>query len=118
LTAAVAARVTTREMTARPLIARVLRQFDPRVGEAIVTNVAHYDFVANAQTFPRQVLLMRGGRDYRVNAGLAPTLHAMQGKPNFTFVKLRGGGHCANLDATKAWRAALLDFWRKAEPIA
>jgi len=118
LTAAVAAQVTTCNNEARPLIAKMLRQFDPRVGEAIVKNVACYDFIANAQTFRRPVLLMRGGRDYRVNAGLRPTLAAMQGQSNFAFVKLRGGGHCANLDATETWRSTLLDFWQRAEAIA
>jgi 3-oxoadipate enol-lactonase len=118
LTAAVAAQVTTCNNEARPLIAKMLRQFDPHVGEAVVKNVACYDFIVNAQAFPRPVLLLRGGRDHRVNAGLRPTLAAMQGRPNFTFVKLRGGGHCANLDATEAWRSTLVEFWQSAEPFA
>lgn len=118
LTAAFASHVTTHKASARLVVADMLRQFHPSVGKAVVKNVAHYDFIADAASFERPILLMRGGRDYRVNAGLKPTLDAMTGRPNFTFVKLRGGGHCANLDANEAWRAALLGFWHRTGAIA
>lgn len=64
------------------------------------------------------MLLLRGGRDAAVNAALAPTLETMRDRSGFALADLPKGGHCANLDATNAWRAALLDFWRRAEAVA
>jgi pimeloyl-ACP methyl ester carboxylesterase len=106
--------MTTRNKAARPLVEEMLRQFDPKVGEAIAQNVRRYDLTANALAFAGPMLLLRGGRDVQVNLALARTLPRFAGKPNFTLVELPEGGHCANLDATDAWRAALLAFWRKA----
>ena len=57
--------------------------------------------------------MLRGARDRAVNAALGSTLSAMRGRPNFTLVELPTGGHCANLDATDAWREALLAFWSR-----
>ncbi|WP_052732022.1 alpha/beta fold hydrolase [Devosia geojensis] len=107
------AMMTTRNKAARPLVEKLLRQFDPKVGEAIAQNVRRYDLTANALAFPGPMLLMRGGRDVQVNLALARTLPRFAGRPNFTLVELREGGHCANLDATDEWRAALLSFWRR-----
>jgi len=111
LSGALTARGTTRNEAARPLIAKLIRQFDPRVGGRVAANIASYDLTANALGATLPILLLRGGRDRQVNAALGPTLAAMRGRPNFTLVELAEGGHCANLDATAAWRAALLEFW-------
>ncbi|HEV7277745.1 MAG TPA: alpha/beta fold hydrolase [Devosiaceae bacterium] len=107
----VTAQVTTREAAARPLIARLIRDFDPAVGRLVAENLTRYDLIDNAVRARLPILLLRGGRDGPVNRALRPTLAAMQGRENFRLVELPEGGHCANLDATAAWRAALLRFW-------
>ena len=115
LTAQVTAAMTTRDRPARRLIAAMLRQFDPMTGRAVAQNVARYDLRAEAATFEGPMLLLRGGRDNQVNAALGPTLGAMRGRRNFSVVELPGGGHCANLDAPAAMRAALEQFWAWSE---
>lgn len=102
---------TTRAPAARPVIQRLVARFDPLVGCFLAENVARYDLIPNALAATLPILMLRGGRDQQVNAALGPTLAAMQGRPNFTLVELPEGGHCANLDATGAWRAELLRFW-------
>jgi pimeloyl-ACP methyl ester carboxylesterase len=104
---------TTRDPKARVLIEKLLREHDPEVGGLLVSNLASYDMIANAERARLPILLLRGGRDGAVNAALATTIRAMQGRANFELVEIAGGGHCANLDATDAWRAALLEFWEK-----
>jgi 3-oxoadipate enol-lactonase len=104
---------TTRNRAARPLIARLVAQFDAQVGRCVAENLASYDLRTNAQAAKLPILLLRGGQDSQVNAALRPTLAAMRGRPNFTLVQLPGGGHCANLDATDALRAELLQFWEQ-----
>lgn len=104
---------TTRNKAARPLIERLIREFDPEVGKLASSHLCRYDLIANAVAVTLPILLLRGGRDTAVNAGLGPTLQAMQGRPNFTMVELPRGGHCANLDATDEWRSELLRFWAK-----
>lgn len=111
MTAALTGAATTRNKAARPLIAKLIRQFDPKVGKLVASNLARYDLTGNAKAARLPMLLMRGGRDRPVNRALGPTLAAMQGRQNFTLVELPEGGHCANLDATQAWREALLGFW-------
>ena len=109
---------TTRNTAARPLIARLVRDFDPRVGGTLAANLARYDLIANATAVRLPILLLRGGRDTSLNAALGPTLAAMQERPNFELVDLPDAGHCANLDATKQWRQALLNFWARNDPDA
>jgi len=104
--------MTTRNPAARPVIEKLLAQFDPQVGRLVAANLTSYDLIANATAATLQILMLRGGRDAAVNAALGPTLAAMQGRPNFTLVELPEGGHCANLDATDALRAELLRFWK------
>jgi 3-oxoadipate enol-lactonase len=106
--------MTTRNKAARPLVARLIAEFDPHVGAAIAENVRRYDLTESALAFTGPMLLLRGGRDAQVNRALARTLSPFEGKPNFTRIDLPEGGHCANLDATDAWRAALLRFWSSA----
>jgi len=112
LTARLGARLTTSNRQARPLLEKLLARFDPGVGRLVAANLARYDLRAEAMAARLPILLLRGGRDAAVNAALGPTLEAMRGRPGFTVVELPEGGHCANLDATAAWRAALLGFWQ------
>lgn len=111
LTATLTALATTRNKAARPLIAKLIRAFDPEVGKLVASNLARYDLIANGKAARLPILMLRGGHDGPVNSALGPTLAAMEGRENFTLVELPEGGHCANLDATEAWRAALLAFW-------
>ncbi|HHY48772.1 MAG TPA: alpha/beta hydrolase, partial [Alphaproteobacteria bacterium] len=106
------ARSTTRNAAARRLIARLIRAADPEVVGIIAQNVSRYDLIANATGVDLPILLLRCGRDLSVNRALGPTLAAIRDRPNITVVDLPEGGHCANLDATGSWRAALLEFWR------
>jgi len=103
--------VTTRDKSARPLIAKLIHENDPDVGGLLASNLASYDLIANAERAKLPILMLRGGRDGAVNRALGPTLAAMRGRANFTLIELTDGGHCANLDARDAWRAALLAFW-------
>lgn len=110
----IAAQATTRNVAARPLIAKLIRQFDPAVGLPLSRNLANYDLIAHGRAATMPILMLRGSEDKAINAALKPTLAAMQGRPNFTLVELPGGGHCANLDATDALRAELEAFWARA----
>jgi len=112
---AVTARVTTKNREARAVIDRCIAAFDPRVGKAVAQNVRRYDLIANALAYAGPILMLRGGADLAVNQALRQTLPIMSGRPNFRLVDLPTGGHCANLDASDAFRAALLAFWAEAE---
>lgn len=111
LVAGLTALTTTRNAAARPLIARLVGQFDPQVGRFVAENLTSYDLIANGAGASLPILMLRGGRDRAVNSALGPTLDAMRNRPNFTLVELPEGGHCANLDATEMLRAELLGFW-------
>jgi 3-oxoadipate enol-lactonase len=111
LAAKLTAFTTTRDRAARVLIEQLIRQVDPQVDGLLASNLASYDLIANAERAKLPILMLRGGRDHAVNAGLGPTIAIMRGRENFTLVELPEGGHCANLDATDQWRAALLRFW-------
>jgi pimeloyl-ACP methyl ester carboxylesterase len=113
LVAALTAWATTRDRGARELIASVLRQNDPQVVAAAAASCARYDLIAHGVEATLPILMLRGGRDGAVNAALGATLKAMTGRPNFTLVEIATGGHCANLDATAAWRGELLRFWAR-----
>ncbi|HQZ11909.1 MAG TPA: alpha/beta hydrolase [Devosia sp.] len=113
LIGAIVGRTTTRNKAAQPMIATLIRGFDPEVGRYVANEVARYDLIANAVAVSLPILLLRGARDGAVNTALGSTLAAMEGKPNFSLVELKAGGHCANLDDTDAFRAALLDFWAR-----
>ena len=105
---------TTRSAAARPVIEKLVAQFDPAVGRLVAETLCNYDLIGNAVGATLPILMLRGGRDAQVNAALGPTLDAMRKRPNFTLVDVPGGGHCANLDATEFWRAELLRFWERA----
>jgi 3-oxoadipate enol-lactonase len=108
----IAAAATTRFKPARVLIAEMARAFDPRVGVAIANQVRQYDLTVNALSFPGPMLIMICGQDHAVNLGLRPALKRIGNRPNWTIVNLRAAGHCANLDASAAWRQALTQFWQ------
>lgn len=109
--ASIAARMTSREPTARLLIERMLREVRPDVVSMLAGILTHYDLVAEGADADIPVLLLCCGLDRLVNAGLGETLRVMQRNPHFRLVDIPNGGHVANLDATDAVRAALLDFW-------
>lgn len=109
----ITAQATTRNEAARPMIAKLVRQFDPQVGLRLTQNLANYDLIANGVAARLPILLLRGSEDRAINAALGPTLEAMAGRPNFTLVEVPGGGHCANLDATETVRAELERFWAR-----
>lgn len=111
LTARLSARATTRNVAARPVIEKLVAQFDPEVGRLVAGHLTNYDLIANAARASLPILMLRGGRDTQVNAALGPTLSAMRGRPNFRLVELPEAGHCANLDATEMLRTELLKFW-------
>jgi pimeloyl-ACP methyl ester carboxylesterase len=102
---------TTRHASARPLLAAMAQAFDPRVGAAISANVRRYDLLANALAYPGPVHVLVGGRDNAVNLALRPALERIGPRPRWTITELPEGGHCANLDASQAWRDALMSFW-------
>ena len=109
--ARITAALTTRHKPARPLIAAMARAFDAQVGAALAARLRHYDLEANALRYEGPLLVLLGGRDTAVNLALRPALRRLVPRRNWTVVELPTAGHCANLDATDAWRAALLAFW-------
>ena len=102
---------TTRHKPARPLISAMARAFDPRVGAAIASHVRRYDLLENALGYAGPLLVLVGGHDTAVNLALRPALRRIGHRANWTVLDLPDGGHCANLDDTDAWRAALTAFW-------
>jgi 3-oxoadipate enol-lactonase len=104
-------RMTTRHKAGQALVAKMLFEFDPHVGEAVADNVRRYDLTANALAYEGPILMLRGGRDRQVNLALRDSLPALNRLPNFTLVHLPEGGHCANLDVPEAFRSALTSFW-------
>ena len=108
----VAAAATTRFKPARQLIAEMARAFDPGVGVAIASHVRSYDLTKEALSYPGPLLIMVCGQDHAVNLSLRPALKRFGKRPNWTIVDLPEAGHCANLDASAAWRQALTQFWQ------
>ncbi|MBJ3785919.1 alpha/beta fold hydrolase [Devosia sediminis] len=110
LAAEITARNTTRNRAAWPLIVQLLRQYNGRAVGEIASHVRRYDLVSAAQGWTGPALVLVGELDTSVNRVLIPQLQAIEGKPNWRVEHLAGGGHCANLDATGAWREAVLNF--------
>lgn len=111
LLARLTAQSTSDDPAARALIESILRDARYDVVAMLAGALTHYNLIAEAEATTIPVLMLRGGKDRAVNAGLGRTLTAMQGRSNFTLVELPGGGHCANLDARDGYRTALLEFW-------
>lgn len=110
----VTATMTSSDPAARALITRVLQKVNPKVTTVLANVLTKYDLIDNALETDVPILLLRAGKDASVNRALAPTLAAMAGEPHFTLKDLPEGGHCANLDATAAFRQELLAFWSAA----
>lgn len=111
LTGWIVAQGTTKNAAARPIIRRLIEDFDPQVGLRLSQNLAHYDIIANGVAATLPMLMLRGGEDRLINAALGPTLAAMIPRPNFTLVEVPEGGHCMNLDAADVVRRELEGFW-------
>lgn len=116
LAAAITARSTTRNRAARPLIAAMLARYDAATAAGIVAHICRYDRTAAATGWTGPGLVLVGGADRAVNLALRRQLPALAGRSNWRIVELPEGGHCANLDATQAWRQALLAFWAESGP--
>jgi pimeloyl-ACP methyl ester carboxylesterase len=112
--AAITARMTSRDPAAQRLIEKMLREVRPDVAATMAGVLTQYDLIATSAAADIPVLMLRCGLDRLVNAGLSPTLRAMQRNPNFRLVEVPRAGHVANLDATDAVRSALLEFWNSA----
>lgn len=114
ITAWLTARTTTGSDTGRRSIEAAIRQFNVDAGAAIASHVRNYDFVSNARTYDRPLLLLWGGKDHAVNLGLRRDIDKFADHANFSRVDLPLGGHCANFDMPDAFHAALAEHWRKA----
>ena len=108
--AQITARNTTRNRQAWPLIQAMLAQYDARAGAAIVRHIRRYDLTAVARAWTGPGLVLVGGADRAVNQVLLGQLDALREQANWRIEHLADGGHCANLDATEAWRTAVLNF--------
>lgn len=104
------ARTTTRDRAAQKVVAAMLNQYDARAAAQVVDHIRRYDLTDAALGWEGPGLVLLGGRDVAVNRALLKQLPALGARPNWRIVDLPEGGHCANLDATRAWREALLDF--------
>ena len=110
LAADITARNTTRNRAAWPLIVRMLRQYNGRAVGEIAGHIRRYDLTAAAQGWTGPGLVLVGELDTSVNRVLIPQLQTISDSPNWQVEHLAGAGHCANLDATDAWRDAVLNF--------
>ena len=116
--AAITGRLTARTTTASPIgrqaIAKAIRQFNVGAGAAIAANVRRYDFLANARSYERPLLVLWGQRDRVVNLGLGGDIGKFADRPNFSRVDLPRGGHCANFDMPDEFCTALERHWARA----
>lgn len=104
------ARTTTKDRAGQKIVAAMLNQYDARAAAHIVDHIRRYDLTDAARGWDGPGLVLVGGRDVAVNRALLRQLPVLRDRPNWRIENLPEGGHCANLDATDAWRAALLDF--------
>lgn len=111
ITAWLTARTTTRSAMGRQSIQTAIRQFNVAAGAAIVANVRQYDFLANARSYDRPLLVLRGGKDRAVNLRLRRDMLTFVSHPNLRQIDLPTAGHCANFDAPEAFRTALSEHW-------
>ena len=109
--AALAAYFTSTDPAARRLIDTMLRRMPVDVVAMLGANLSWYDLIAEGAAATIPILMLHCGRDRLVNLAMRNTLRTMRARPNFRLVELPTGGHCANLDATDAFRDALISFW-------
>jgi len=110
ISAQLGARATSPDKDAQLVIYAMLRDVDMWVVIAIATYVRNYDFIPNALSFEKPMLMIRGSRDFPVNQALKPTLDAMKNKENFTLIDVKKAGHCANLDQPEKVQEIILEF--------
>lgn len=110
LTARLTAHTTTPNKDARPIVEKLVRDFDPAVGEAVARAVSRYDLLGNAMGYAGPWLIVRGALDRAVNTALDPALKKLEHKRNVAIVRMPGAGHCANLDQPDLFRQTLLRF--------
>ncbi len=109
--AALTAWSTTSDQPARKVIAAMAEAIDPQTIATIAASISRYDLTHAVTGFGGPMLVLVGGRDRAVNLALRPALARIGARDNLAIVDLPLAGHCANLDATADWRAALLRFW-------
>lgn len=110
LAARITARNTTDNRAALSLIETMLRQYDAQACAAIVRHIRRYDLTEEARAFRGPGLVLVGEKDRTVNRVLLRQLEMLRAAANWRIERLAQGGHCANLDATHAWRTAVLSF--------
>lgn len=111
VTAWLTARTTTASPGGRNIVQAAIKAFHVDAGAAIVSHVRTYDFVANALSYDKPLLVLRGGLDHAVDLGLRRDLGKFTDQPNFHQIDLPKGGHCANLDVPELFRTALETHW-------
>src|SRR5690606_26715734 len=109
LTAWATARTTTQDRVGQSIVAAMLHQYNARAAAHVVDHIRRYDLTQAALGWTGPGLVLVGGRDRAGNRALLKQLPLLGERPNWRIVDLPEGGHCTNLDATDAWRAALLD---------
>jgi pimeloyl-ACP methyl ester carboxylesterase len=105
----------SRDPGAQELIASVVRDWSPEVGQLVAHHLTQFDLIQNAVRASVPILMIRGGQDPQINITHGRTLQALRGRPHFTLLDVPTGGHCANLDATEVVREALEGFWKKVD---
>lgn len=110
----ITARMTTSNPIGQKAIATAIEQFNLAAGAAIVANVRRYDFIANARSYERPLLVLWGEKDRAVNLRLGGDIGKFVDRPNFNRIDLKQGGHCANFDMHEAFCTALETHWARA----
>jgi len=104
------AHATSPNANAQLVIYDMLVNADMWVVKAIGNYVRKYNFIANALTYKKPILMIRGLNDHPVNQALKSTLDAMKNQSNFTLIDVKKAGHCANLDQPEQMRIIISDF--------
>lgn len=102
------AQSTSTRREAQEMVKEILQDYDINVVTFTAKNVARYNFIDRAQSYDKPILMIRGGEDRLVNAALMTTMSTMKKRPNFYYIDIEKGGHCANLDATTEFRMSIL----------
>lgn len=108
----IAAALCTRDAKARKRIVRMAMTANARVLGAVAAALTAYDYIDTVAAAPIPVMLLHCHRDLLLGWAMGRTLRQARGMQRLRFIDLPTGGHCANLDATDAVRAALLGFWK------
>jgi pimeloyl-ACP methyl ester carboxylesterase len=106
-----AAFLCSRDWTTQTQIHVMAMFSDPVVLGAVGSAITRFDYRESVVTTKVPIMLMHCHRDWLVGWAMGSTLKAAGPPSSVHFVDLPTGGHCANLDAPEAFRAALLEFW-------